>query len=133
MMLMPALSRTRHEMFAQELSKGTSKAAAYRRAGYKPDRHHAARLATKGPVAERVRELQQTSAEAAQITVASLIARADALRQLAIEQRQLGAAVAAIREIGTLLGLRIDRREVGSPGEFEHLTDEKLAAWIALQ
>jgi hypothetical protein len=130
---MPALNNTRHELFAQELAQGSSKATAYRRAGYAPDRHHACRLATKGHVAQRVAELQQSAAVDTQITLASLVARADELRRLAIEQRQLGAAVAALREIGTLVGLRIDRREVGSPGEFEHLTDEKLAAWIALE
>ena len=39
---------------------------------------------------------------------------------------QLGAAVAAIKEKGVLSGKRIERSEVGSPGEFDHLTDDEL-------
>jgi hypothetical protein len=37
-----------------------------------------------------------------------------------------GAAVASIREIGTLCGLRIVRRELGSPDEFTRLSDTEL-------
>ena len=36
-----------------------------------------------------------------------------------------------MREIGLLTGLRIDRREVGSPGELERLSDAELQDWIA--
>jgi hypothetical protein len=36
-----------------------------------------------------------------------------------------------VKEIGILTGLRIDRREVGSPGEFERLSDEELQHFIA--
>jgi len=39
---------------------------------------------------------------------------------------QLGAAVAAIKEKGVLSGKRIERSEVGSPGEVDHLTDDEL-------
>ena len=63
--------------------------------------------------------------------LAILVARADELRQLAIVNKQISAGVAAVKEIGILTGLRIDRREVGSPGEFDRLTDEELRAFIA--
>jgi hypothetical protein len=35
---------------------------------------------------------------------------------------QLSAAIAAIKEKGVLTGKRIERREVGGPGEFEART-----------
>ena len=63
--------------------------------------------------------------------IGSLVAAADEIRELAIKHRQLSAAVSAVREIGLLTGLRIDRREVGSPGELERLSDAELQDWIA--
>jgi hypothetical protein len=53
------------------------------------------------------------------ITVEGLIEKASQILDLAIAEKQFGAAVAALQEIGTLSGLRIERREVGRPGEFE--------------
>ncbi|MCX7313731.1 MAG: hypothetical protein NTV56_18900 [Alphaproteobacteria bacterium] len=71
-------------------------------------------------------EIQSGGVELAQMTVASLVGAADEIRELAIQHRQLSAGVAAIKEIGILTGLRIDRREVGEPGEFARLSDEEL-------
>jgi hypothetical protein len=39
---------------------------------------------------------------------------------------QFSAAVAAIREMGVLSGQRIERREVGTPGEFDAFNDDEL-------
>jgi hypothetical protein len=44
----------------------------------------------------------------------------------ALENGQLSAAVTAIKEKGILSGKRIERREIGAPGEFETMTDEEL-------
>jgi hypothetical protein len=44
-------------------------------------------------------------------------------RKRAIESGQLSAAVAAIKEKGVLTGQRIERKEIGAPGEFDPLTD----------
>jgi len=41
---------------------------------------------------------------------------------------QFSAAVAAIREIGVLTGLRIERSERGHPGEFAEVPTEQLIA-----
>jgi hypothetical protein len=43
-----------------------------------------------------------------------------------MENGQLSAAVAAIKEKGVLTGKRIERTEVGAPGEFEALGDDEL-------
>jgi Fe2+ transport system protein FeoA len=45
-----------------------------------------------------------------------------------MESKQFSAAIAAIREMGVLSGQRIERREIGAPGEFEALTDDELLA-----
>jgi hypothetical protein len=48
-----------------------------------------------------------------------------------MESKQLSAAVGANKEISILAGVRIERAEIGAPGEFDHMTDEEL--WQALQ
>jgi hypothetical protein len=45
-----------------------------------------------------------------------------------MENRQLSAAIAAIKEIGVLTGLRIERRERGWPGEFAEVSTEQLVS-----
>jgi hypothetical protein len=42
------------------------------------------------------------------------------------EEVSRAAAVAAIKEKGVLSGQRIERTEVGAPGEFETMIDEQL-------
>ena len=60
---MPVLKNARHERFAQNKAKGMSATEAYEKAGYKPSRQHAARLATKGDIVARVAELQGSTAK----------------------------------------------------------------------
>jgi hypothetical protein len=70
---------------------------------------------------EIVLDRQAKGAERAPVTLESLIENARQILDLAIAEKQFSAAVAALQEIGTLAGLRIERREVGQPGEFELL------------
>jgi hypothetical protein len=44
----------------------------------------------------------------------------------ALESGQLSPGVAAAREISVLTGHRIERAEIGSPGEFESMQDDEL-------
>jgi hypothetical protein len=62
------------------------------------------------------------------ITKETLIAKAEEVRVQAMENRQLSAAIAAIKEIGVLTGLRIERRERGGPGEFAEVSTEQLVS-----
>src|SRR5204863_7727703 len=64
------------------------------------------------------------------ITTWTGISAADEIRGLAIRDKQYSAAVGAVKEMGILSGLRIDRREVGSPGEFDRLSDDELMQLI---
>ena len=64
---------------------------------------------------------QAKDAERGAITLEGLIEKASQILDLAMAEKQFSAAVAALQEIGTLSGLRIERREVGRPGEFELL------------
>jgi hypothetical protein len=79
----------------------------------------------------RVKELQQRGAERAEVTVASLIADLDEDRKLARGAGHASAAVAATMAKAKLLGLFIDRKEVGAPGEYadlENMSADELRA-----
>jgi phage terminase small subunit len=52
--------------------------------------------------------------------------QAETILVRAMESGQLSAAVSALKEKGVLSGQRIERREIGAPGEFETMTDEEL-------
>jgi hypothetical protein len=62
----------------------------------------------------------------AKVTADSLIEEAEAVRVLAMDRGQCGAANGAIKEKGVLSGVRVERSEIGGPGEFDHMSDEEL-------
>ncbi len=66
---MPVLKNARHERFARNLAKGMSATEAYEKAGYKPSRQHAARLATKGDIRARIVELMAPGVKATELSV----------------------------------------------------------------
>ena len=126
---MPALANCRHEAFAQALTRGSSAAAAYVEAGYKPNRHNAAALARKQHIRTRVNELQeeqlaihqQATVEAAanaKVTLESLIAEAEAARAKAMEEKGgAAAAVSALIAKAKLAGMwreKIDQHNTGT-------------------
>jgi len=125
-MQMPVLSNARHERFAQFLAQGKTATKAYELAGYKPNRWNAAFLARQDKIRERLTQINTELAKVTRITVEMLIAQNDEIRRRAMESRRYSAAIAAIREMGVLSGVRIERREAGGPGEFDHMSDEEL-------
>jgi hypothetical protein len=127
-MQMPVLTNAKYERFAQLLAQGKSAVEAYERAGYRRDDGNAVRLTKKPAITGRVQELTGQAAEKAKITVETLLRQADEIRRRAMESHQYSAAVAAIREMGVLSGARIERKEIGAPGEFDHLSDDELLA-----
>ena len=64
--------------------------------------------------------------EAGALRVVPRIEEAEEARASAMVSHQYSAAVAAIKEKGVLSGHRVERREIGGPGEFEHLSDDEL-------
>jgi phage terminase small subunit len=130
---MPVLS-PKHEKFAQHLAQGEAATDAYELAGYKPSRFNASKLGNNPAVKERVIQITTKTAEmaakAAAVTAESLIEQAEQVRARAMESGQLSAAVAAIKEKGVLSGQRIERAEVGAPGEFDAMSDAELLALI---
>ena len=124
------LKNQRRELFAQLLAGGKTATDAYEEAGYKRNDGNSSALAKKEEIKGRVTEInaerwsQERAAAAAAvertaITRQSLVEKLEATRKAADEAGQYSAAVAATKEIGVLLGIRIERSERGGPGEFE--------------
>ena len=72
------------------------------------------------------RSAQNAIAARAKVTAESLIEKAQAIQRGAYDSRQFGACVSALKEEGVLSGHRIERSEIGGPGEFDHMSDEEL-------
>jgi hypothetical protein len=125
-MVMPPLDNPRWERFAQELAKGQSQTGAYLAAGYRGDKSPAtaaSRLSTNVKVAARLRELQEVTAAKAEVTRESILAELEEARLMAKDNGQPAAAVSASMGKAKLVGLVVDRKEVGAPGEFADLED----------
>lgn len=127
---MGPLKNTRHECFAQAMAQGKTATDAYVIAGFKPDDGNASKLAAKPDVQARIQEITGKAALRAEVTLESLIQEADAARLGAMAAGQFSAAVAAIKEKGVLSGKRIERAEVGGPGDFERMSDDELDIFI---
>jgi phage terminase small subunit len=127
----PVLSNARHERFAQELAKGRSQTEAYELAGYTGDRTAASRLSTNGNIKARVQEIVGRVAERTEITLETLIGYAEEARRLALRIEQPSAVVAAVKEIGVLAGLRVEKSERKNTTDVRELTDEELNVALA--
>ena len=134
-----ALPNHRRELFAQLLVQGFTAVDAYEKAGYKRHSGNACILSKHPEVEARLEEIRGELAAAtglpvgtnaiaarAKVTAESLIEKAQAIQRGAYDSRQFGACVSALKEEGVLSGHRIERSEIGGPGEFDHMSDEEL-------
>lgn len=119
------LTFPRHEAFALALAKGIPYDDAYVAAGYRHHQSNASRLSRNELVCSRVKYLKYRAEKRHLYTVDDLIQMAEDARVRSIEAVQMGAAVAAIREIGILTGHRVERREQRITHEHE-LSDAEL-------
>src|SRR5262249_33331230 len=142
--MMPTLKNPRHERFAQFLASGKSATDAYELAGYKRSHSNGPALARTEEISARVAEINAETLERERATAAgaaeraavsrhSLIEKVEAARLAAMEAGQFSAAVAAVKEIGILSGIRIERAERGMPGEFDNMSADELRAYIRSQ
>jgi hypothetical protein len=112
--VMGVLENEKHELFAQALAKGETASKAYCMAGYRQNDGNAATLKKK--VWKRVKEIKgrgvERAALKAALTVASLLEKLEEVYKLAVKVEQCAAATGAVREMGVLSGLRVERQEV---------------------
>lgn len=132
---MPVLANPRHERFAVEVAKGFSSTEAYKAAGYEAEGSSAwaaaSRLLRDVRVKARIAELQERVATKAEITLETLIDHANEARSQAMEAGQFAAAVSAIKEMGVLTGLRVEKSERTNKSDARTLTERELDAAIA--
>ena len=126
---MPKLSNPKHEAFAQGLYAGETQHVAYEKAGYKPSRGAASRLAADVNIATRLAELQERGARQADETVDTLCAQLDEVMAMAMgaETPQTSAAVAAIMGKAKLRGLVIDKGRLETENTTYVMRDEPLS------
>jgi hypothetical protein len=126
----PVLSNAKHELFCQQLALGKTASEAYELAGYKPSRSNASVLRAKQNISNRIAEILQESEKTVvkqiEYTRDTLLSELEEERQLALKRGQASAAVQASMGKARILGLVVDRREVGEVGAFDHMTDEQL-------
>lgn len=109
---MVPLQNHRHEMFAQELAKGSSQSEAYLAAGYRGNRTAASRLSTNVNVQDRVAYLQQEAADQLVLTIGRLTKELEEARKLAISSKNASAAVSATMAKARLNGLLMQPSEL---------------------
>jgi hypothetical protein len=125
------LKNPRHERFANFVAQGKTQYEAYELCGYKPSNGNPCKLASNPVVAQRIKEILEKTAAAQQISAETLINDANRVFVRAMEIDQLSAANGAIKEKGILTGHRIERREVGTPGDFDAIGDAELEQMLA--
>jgi hypothetical protein len=125
---MPVLRNSRHERFARALYKGLPAHGAYTEAGYAANRGNAVRLKTNESVQSRLAELQGMAAQDADVTVDTLVRELESARVVAMTKGNASAAVGAILGKARLLGLIVERKEKGGPGDFD-VADRIVSRW----
>lgn len=70
-------------------------------------------------------------AKAADITADSIATELEEARALALREGQAAAAVSATATKAKLVGLMIDRKETGKPGDFDNWTEDQLREYLA--
>jgi hypothetical protein len=128
---MPLLDNPKHEIYAQELAKGTTATRAYVRAGYRESRPAASRLSTNVNIQGRVAELQAVTAERAEITIESLLREAEKIWLAAMASGQCSAAVSALILKAKLAGLWGKKRDNTNKNSARELTDGEIATRLA--
>jgi hypothetical protein len=127
---MPVLSNAKYELFCQHLALGKTASEAYEMAGYKPSRSNASVLRAKQNVSDRINELLGEASKKlvkdADYSREKILAEIEEARLMALDKGMPGPAWQAAIAKARVLGLIIDRREVGEIGAFDHLTDEEL-------
>src|SRR5262249_19055920 len=127
----------RHEKFAQlvfaGLADGVPRIRAYMAAGYTKNYNaaeaSAARLwnCTAARIAERVAELQQEVATGAGETVEKIAGELNEILYEARADKAHSAAVAAAQAKAKLLGLQVERTEIGPPNAFTPQSTDDIA------
>jgi hypothetical protein len=115
------LRNPRHERFAQLLFEGLPASRAFEQAGYAPNDGNAIRLKGNEKVQARLRELQAQAAAKTEVTLQTILNDLVDAASVARSKGQGQALVSAAMAKAKLLGLDVQRIEIGAPGDFAGL------------
>lgn len=132
---MPALSNSRHELFAQEMAKGKTLEEAHTAAGYSGNRKAAWPLSRRLDITGRVEELlsqraqieteaTQQAVQATGLTKAWVIQQAKDVYVEACKDRQHQPALKALELLGREVGAFIERKEIRTGPLEDAVADE---------
>jgi phage terminase small subunit len=125
------LSNSRHEAFAHGLARDKTCRVAYIEAGYKDNYKNANRLKLREDVKGRVSELKRLVENMRAVTTHSVVMNREWITEQLIhnvlvakaqEKPDLAGANKALHLLGLELGMYVERKEVGKPGDFDGLT-----------
>jgi phage terminase small subunit len=124
---MPALTNIRRERFVRHYIKTGIASQAYKAAGYVANTRGALdssayNLLRMPEVKSRIAEVRRQMTYRTRITLESLLAELAQDRELARRVDQPSAAIQATVVQAKLVGLMVDRKENGAPGDFAGLT-----------
>ena len=131
---MPVLKNARRELFSQLVAQGKVLGEAYVLAGFKPNTGNPSTLNSKKEVQRRVaeilsarnRKVLEKTAHEVETTRELILVELEEARQIAKKARNGSAMAMASLGKAKVLGLIIDRREIGEVGSFDNMTDEEL-------
>ena len=125
------LANSRHEVFAHGIAAGKPNDVAYREAGYVHNSGNASRLKDNERVIARVAELKLLVQKMRKRSLHNVVLTKEwIIEQLigvvidarAQEKPDSAGANKALNLLGLELGMYVERKETGKPGEFEGLT-----------
>jgi phage terminase small subunit len=133
---MATLFNPRHETFVRHWLKTGNGAQSYLAAGYKPTTRNAldvsaSQLLRRPKIKARINEVRRQMSYKTRVTLETLVEQAEDARRLAMATEQPGAAIQATTLQAKLVGLLVERKESGQPGDFAQLeTTEAILAKV---
>jgi hypothetical protein len=125
----------RQQRFVAAYLKTGIASLSYALAGYQPTTREsqdnaASRLLGNVGIKAAIRQKRRAMLKRSDITIEKLLSDTEDARKLAMASAQPSAATGAVQLQAKLVGLLVDRRETGQPGDFAGLTtaDEVIAA-----
>ena len=135
------LRNPRHEAFARHYVRLGVARRAYVEAGYQsrmpveltecgPVDACASRLLKHAKVESRIERLRQAMAKRSDVTEESLLDELEEARIVSRDNGQGAAMTSASVAKAKLVGLMVDRKEIGDAGEFQRMTEQELREYI---
>jgi len=128
---MGVLKNPKHEAFCQARALGRTLEEAYADAGYKPSRQHAQRLATKGYIKDRLKELQNHVVEKFEITVELITKMLKEDRAFARKCKVPSAAVQATMGLAKVAGLLVEHATLQVSHSYSSMTLDEIRFELA--